>query len=556
MLPSLLFPLLFSLNAIHALNAASFDASWASSEQMRSQISAGFEYICGTQKLWNSDGRFLYEFLIHDDNITISDDNSITRQSGALYSVAFYYRLLYHNEWMHDIAHDHDFSVTQCMDDALQYLANNSIAIASGVSTTAVAAGQLIDNSTGATALAVLAVIDICVAEQNKGNELHTHLCSTHMARFKSWVRGLISMRARKLAFDDHALKLGAFQKHISPSTESDTCEYSVSVDAEAYLALARLLQFENYLCVHIASDDALWRDIKTAVTGLDEYYLAFRDEDDTHWLLQAWFTRWVTMSAQVTQSAENIFLDRLMVTELLRQKWEEKALKMLLNDDDEKAMCYVFEGAVDVMHAAMFYVQQQQLLDQDDVNNALLADDDGDESMKSMQRFSDDLWHTLQRKYAVISGKQLFADKVAFYFDARYNGAFQSDFHWNRVRIDTTQHCVSMLMKLYSLLYLNTTTHSRSYTFNETDISDTFINDNVHAWNYDAFVSAVCLVVVIVLVNVVFFYWCWYYPRTHMNHRSIHSGMSSDTEAGGLGDIDLDEYDDSEDVIPDHVAA
>lgn len=77
---------------------------------------------------------------------------------------------------------------------------------------------------------------------------------------------------------------------------------------------------------------------------------------------------------------------------------------------------------------------------------------------------------------------------------------------------------------------------------------------DDVSHYRYNVIVSAISLIVVICLVNGVFFYWCWYYPRETKRqiHNTYYQGSTNDNtyESSDLSPgifADEDEMDESE---------
>mmetsp|Transcript_45645 Transcript_45645/g.73042 ORF Transcript_45645/g.73042 Transcript_45645/m.73042 type:complete len:562 (-) Transcript_45645:315-2000(-) len=537
--------------------ASRYNTSWTSSNQIRYHIEWGVHFMCSNQ--YESNGQFLYQFDLHKNHIEVVDDNNNVRQAGGLYSIGQYYRMLYASEVTNDNEamaetqntrlNPNHFSVADCLTNSIRYLQN----ISESFTNTNLRhlhqlnTGSLIDGNTGATALALLGMIEICVAEQQNRDLLQTHnLCHTYLPQIRSWIAGLLLMRHAKLQTDLYMLRRGAFSQNL----EDPASESSAYYDAESYLALSRLLKYQHFLTAYIASSDELWSHIAQTATVLDEYFMQYKHEDDAHWALQAWFDRWVTFNFDAPR---NKFMDRYMVAHLMKHKWIELMGDSIDLHDDYvllKSSCASLEAGVDILHAV--HVASDALTNFTEIEHLqqyALHDE--------LREFKQDVWDILRFKFEVLFTKQLFEYEADFYYEAKYDGAFLGDNMdaLEQVRVDNTQHCISALMKLYSLFYVNVSADSHSYTFDEQEAVPTkVIIEHVGNYRYDMMVSGAGVVVIILLVNMIFFYWCWYYPKEQRRARLMHE-LNSD--ASDIEDMDkaegqkvhLDEYEDSEDA-------
>eukprot|EP01084_Bolivina_argentea_P155892 271650_1 len=258
-------------------------------DKIQQQIDAGIKFMCINQ--FDSNGQFLYEIKLKPDTIEIDTHlNNAARQGGGLYAIGLYYRLnhQHHND------KTQGFSITDCIDNTMRYLTSKSVPIVFASETlqifnqkTIENIGELYDASTGATALALLGLIDICIINDN--------MCHKYMNQFKLWIQGIITMRNHKLiTIDQRILNEGAFAKNLI-SSEYNSAYY----DSESYLALSKLLKYKQHLMDNI-NDCELWDEIFDIINGLDEYYIEYKYEDDTHWLIQAWYNRWVLLNTNI----------------------------------------------------------------------------------------------------------------------------------------------------------------------------------------------------------------------------------------------------------------
>ena len=223
----------------------SLKSSLTSKHHLQNHIDAGIHFMCSNQ--FTSNGQFLYELKLHQDKITIDlNENNMPRQAGALYSVALYFRLYHTN---HDIIDQFSFSIIECIDNSIQYLTSMSIPVefeGEGGTKNDILNhnnelyGKLIDGNVGATALGIMGMIEICVTQYNI---IQNNLCISNLDIFKSWIKGLISMRNYKLKQDDNILSQGAFPRDLNKLSESSEFD-----DGEGYVAFARLMKFQNYL--------------------------------------------------------------------------------------------------------------------------------------------------------------------------------------------------------------------------------------------------------------------------------------------------------------------
>ena len=193
-----------------------FDTSFTSSSILQHQITQGIKFMCNNQFV--SNGQFLYEAYLKENSIDFDPtSNNMPRQAGGLYAIGMYYRLNQDHT-------DNEFSIAQCMHNSIQYLKYMSVQVQFNKSIE-LNNGELIDGCTGATALAVMGMVEICTVDQD--------ICNQYLDTFKSWIQGLISIRYYKLAVDNNTLASGAFGSKLSkPESSSDY------YDSEAYLAL------------------------------------------------------------------------------------------------------------------------------------------------------------------------------------------------------------------------------------------------------------------------------------------------------------------------------
>ena len=54
----------------------------------------------------------------------------------------------------------------------------------------------------------------------------------------------------------------------------------------------------------------------------------------------------------------------------------------------------------------------------------------------------------------------------------------------------------------------------------------------DINDYRKDVMLSAICLMIVILLVNCVFFYWCWYYPKKALRVRDAILTSSDNHES------------------------
>merc|ERR1719474_1236949 len=167
--------------------------------------------------------------------------------------------------------------MTRCLDNVMGYLQTNSVPLDLNLSHSDSAAsslltpmdsvpplsGELIDGNTGATALAIMGMVEVCMVDID--------LCMAHLDAFKTWIHGLISMRSFKVHRDGQALKRGAFA--MSTALPLESADF---YDGEGYLALSRLTKHRESLYPYIPRSDAVWREVDGTVRGLDEYFIAF----------------------------------------------------------------------------------------------------------------------------------------------------------------------------------------------------------------------------------------------------------------------------------------
>ena len=234
------------------------------------QITMGLKSMCVNQR---DNGQFLYEVEFKEDHIEIDpEENNMPRQAGGLYAVGLYYRLNHQRPGFSNL----DFSITDCIDNAVSYLSSLSVG-ADYIYSESQDTAELIDGNTGATALALLGMIEICIADHS--------LCRQYLSSpLLPWIEGLLAMRRHKMAEDGMALKEGAFSKNNDDDDESS--EY---YDAEAYLAVSRLVKYRDSL-YPLIPDESLWDELEVTVRGVDEYFMEYTDQEDTHWLLQSWY--------------------------------------------------------------------------------------------------------------------------------------------------------------------------------------------------------------------------------------------------------------------------
>merc|ERR1712130_486123 len=243
---------------------------------------------------------------------------------------------------------------------------------------------------------------------------------------------------------------------------------------------------------------DALWNDIKNIVNGLDEYYLKYGDENDAHWLIQSWFERWIVLNDRLNAThSPNNFMNHYIVSVLMKNKLETR-----MDITSNIGRCYLVEAMLDVMYATKYSIDHSQY--KYDENDPFYL-------------FNQTLSNVVQKRYNILSQNQLFKDKVDFYFESRFDGAFVGDGDNKRIRIDDTQHCLCALMKIHTFYY-----QQNEYVGPIDDDDKTVNNGFLSATNYDIMISAICLVVVIILVNIIFFYWCHYYPKEQKQRNDL----------------------------------
>eukprot|EP01083_Nonionella_stella_P310324 1102143_1 len=463
-----------------------------SKEKVQHQINAAIKFMCTNQNELN--GEFLHEPVLHKDSVKIdTKPNNMARQSGGLYAIAMYYRL---NRHQHNDA-EQGFSITECIHHSIRYIQNMSVTTNDPNTGTF----ALVDGSTGATALSLLGMIEICVIDRA--------LCGEYSNQFLLWIQGLITMRQHKLTNDRNILTHGAFSKKVKHLDES-TAYY----DSESYLALSRLLQHKKHLLLVIKEKDMLWNTVQDIVNGLDEYYIQYRTQSDAHWLIQAWFTRWIVLNSQT-----NNFMNHYMVSDLMKPK-----LEAIIRPHVHMARCHLMEAVVDVIDAIQITIDTSQYT----VN-----------ASNPLRVFRDLLWDLLQKRYVSMTANQLFDAKVNFYFESRFDGGFVGDRVKanDELRIDNTQHCVIALMKIQNLLFMND-------DYNGIVMDDDALTGGSIATSYDVMISAICLVLLILLVNVVFFYWCYYYPKEQKQRNDLFwmgqtmDSAPSDINMGDQSDV------------------
>ena len=402
--------------------------------------------MCSNQ--YESNGQFLYQADLHRHHISIPDDNNIPRQGGGLYAVGLYFRL-YHNQ--SDIIDDLPFDLSLCIDGSIRYLTSISVSVTLETENPAEdhLNGKLIDGNLGATSLALMGMIEVCVAQFN---ETEDNLCIIHWDMFKQWIHGVIKMRNHKLSNDNHLLVEGLAAKNLDKPWESSTY-----YDSETYLALARLSKFKNYLLSYLPKEDPLWNTINDIIVGADKYYYTFPHfEHDHHWVEQAWFDRWVTLNRD-DNVAQNAFMDHYIVSVLMTDKWAQHTIYLnegSIEHSKKKLHCEALEGVLDMLHAAEFtspWLNESKYGKPVDENDEETPHDE-------LYFWKMDLWQFVKDKYHNIKHYQYFKHKVDFYYESRYDGAFKSSIHSHdppeNIRVDYTQHCICALMKLQAFIY------------------------------------------------------------------------------------------------------
>eukprot|EP01083_Nonionella_stella_P254047 873528_1 len=181
--------------------------------KVEEQIDAAIKFMCINQ--FKSNGQFLYELELEDNEIIIDvDQNNGPRQGGGLYGIGMYYRLNY-NKHNNDLK---GFSIINCIDNSMKYLQSTSKRI-NFVSNLNNKNGELIGGNTGATALAIMGLIEICIINDN--------ICEKYSNQFIEWIKGLITMRNYKLiAIDNQTLNKGAFTKKLLKKYRNKTSPY------------------------------------------------------------------------------------------------------------------------------------------------------------------------------------------------------------------------------------------------------------------------------------------------------------------------------------------
>ena len=103
-----------------------------------------------------------------------------------------------------------------------------------------------------------------------------------------------------------------------------------------------------------------MWKQLEDAVHGVDEYFMEYTDQDDTHWLLQSWFDRWLTL--QWESGSHSAFRDHQLVTTLIREKLESHLVDARESETyDQKDKCALMEGMVDSMYAIEMVMNSSQ---------------------------------------------------------------------------------------------------------------------------------------------------------------------------------------------------
>lgn len=430
--------------SITKLQSHKLDASWTTNDHLQYHIDEGLKFLCSNQ--YETNGQFLYQADLHSHHISISDENNAPRQAGALYSVALYFRL-YHNK--PDIINTLPFDSLSCIDNSVQYLTSISISITLETDDKQLLNGKLIDGNLGATSLAILGMIEICVTQFNK---IESNLCIKHWDIFNQWIHGIIRMRNYKLRQDNHILKEGLAAEDLNKPFEFD--KY---YDAELYSALSRLLKFKNYMISYLPKEDLLWSMINDIIIGIDEYYLTYNHFIDYHWLEQAWFDRWVTLNRD-DNTQQNPFIDHYMVSILMKDKWNEQWIYLNQAGSDiskKKLQCYAVEGILDMLHAAKIaspFLNESKYGEPINKNDSSIPYDE-------LYFWKKDLWNFVETKYHNIRYNQYFKREVDFYYESKYDGAFSQSNPQNppnHIRIDDTQHCICALMKLQQFIYSN----------------------------------------------------------------------------------------------------
>ena len=200
------------------------DASFTSSETLQYQITQGIKFMCSNQ--FESNGQFLYEAYLKDNSIEYDPtNNNMPRQAGGLYALGMYYKFNRNQSQTLE-----GFSTTECIHNSIQYLRSMSVDVQYNTfMQLPYKTGQLVDGCTGATALAVMGMVEICVADQQ--------ICQEYIETINSWIQGLITMRYYKLETDNNTLAEGAFGSTLT--TPGHSSDY---YDSEAYLAFTRIL--------------------------------------------------------------------------------------------------------------------------------------------------------------------------------------------------------------------------------------------------------------------------------------------------------------------------
>ncbi len=329
-----------------------------SEAQIESQIDAAIKFMCINQ--FKSNGQFLYEIELTNDSILIDvEKNNYPRQGGGLYGIGMYYRLNHnkHNTILKG------FSIINCIDNTMRYLQSHSKTIKSKYisNNNENINGELISGNTGATSLAFMGLIDICIINDN--------ICSKYSSQFELWLHGLITMRNHKLiTIDNNTLHKGAFAKKTTTNFQNKSSLY---YDSESYVVLSKLLQYKQHLITNIVSNNnKIWTDIRNILERLDEYYIEFRGEDDAHWLIQAWYNRWVLLNSQNTNTIDN-FVNYYMIEILMKN-----TLNSPMNIEYSGARCYLVEANTDVMYAVNVLINNSKHNNQKQNNSLYIWND------------------------------------------------------------------------------------------------------------------------------------------------------------------------------------